>query len=389
MSYTQVQSASAVNQWGQDVGLNYLNQGSSGRTMTWTSRIDIWRLLFEPFVTREQGRYSKDSRDIPFGEGVRPSQGSVLLGVRKMAISGFLELCASFLLTVLTVGTVAGAFASGANIVLIGLLAGGVHALGRYASVAARYTPHLPRHLDPGFSWYSWWRGDVGAVIVLVYQVCQYGGAMLGTLLLCNPGLHYRDYFAGASKFGASADLSCFAFWAYYFAALVVIYFVHGFGQTFTSHRYSYAKRYVQVAALQAATIFVLTQFYIHLGIFTLNPIIFATGIVGGGTATAVTGSALDWVIPIFLAPIAAGPVAAFFVWLLWNVNALNREQMNEGYKKDMLNEAGGNGGAVHTPTGRHEVMPGTGAQTVTAQVPQSKQASMVSWILHDASKTD
>jgi glycerol uptake facilitator-like aquaporin len=386
----------------QHVGLNYSMQGTSGRVYQWTSRLDIWKLLFEPFVTREQGRYYRDVNgqdiDIPFGEGPEMNEsnkGSVLLGVRKMAISMFLELCCTFLMCVLVVGTVAGAFLAGANIVLIGILAGLTHAVARYAAVAARHTPHLPRALDPAFTWYSWWRGDFGAVIVALYLVAQYAGASLASLLLCHPGLHKSDVWSSVlqPKFGASpTDLSCFALWAYLTSALVITSFVHGFGQTFTSYRFSYAKRYVQTAGLQACTIFVLTQFYIHLGIFSAgNPLIYYTGFLAPGAATAVTGSWLDWGIPILWAPLAAGPIAAFFVWLLWNVSAKNRAEMEKGYKMDILREAGGMGGAQHTPEGRHEVMPPAGAATVTQgiQQPQSvaapaqqQRGSSVEWLI-------
>ena len=128
-----------------------------------------------------------------------------------------------------------------------------------------------------------------------------------------------------------------------------------------------------------------LTQFYIHLGIFSLNPLIHYTGFLAPGAATAVTGSWLDWGIPILWAPLAAGPIAAFFVWLLWNVSAKNKAEMEKGYKLDLLREAGGVGGADHSAEGRHEVMPPAGPATVTQNMASSApqdRISSVQWLL-------
>lgn len=398
-----------TNNWGAPVGAaSYLGVGDSGRprmNISLNGMFDIWARLFEPFVTREQGRYTviqteegSTSVDVAFGEGGDKNvDGSVMLGVRKLAISMFLEMSATFLLVTLLVGTVAGAFASGAHITLIGLLAGFTHAFCRYASVAARYTPHLPRHLDPGFTWYAICRGEIGIIIGVFYMISQYGGASLAMLFLGLPGLHMSDAWVSGgipAKFGAGADLSRFGLFALYTSGLTIIYFVHGFGQTFTSQRYAYARRYVQVAGVQAATVFALHQFFIHVGIFTLNPVTFYAGAVGGGTQIGLTGSWLDWGIIILFAPLAAGPLAALCVRLLWNVNALNRAEMNKGYMTDILAEAGGNGGAPHTAAGRGDVDPNP-APAVTAvssnmasssatRRPQQQNVSMVSWLLQD-----
>ena len=393
MAYQALGGQQVVNQYGRPahVGLNRFTMGSS-RTVTWTSRFDIWARLFEPFVTREQGRYGRDANgndtDIPFGEGGEQSQGSVLLGVRKVAVSAFLELCCSYLLVLFTVGTFAGAVKSGANIVVSLLVTGLVHGFGRYASVAAKMTPHLPRHLEPSLTWAEWWNGNVGAIIaILAYWIPQFGGALLATLTLCLGDLHQRDYWAGPSKFGgATGDLSCFGLWAIYTGALTVINFAYQYAQTFTSHRYPDSPQHDKSARLTGITAFVVTQFTGHFGIYSVNAIIALGGFVGNSTSTAVTGSALDWLIPVILSGVASGPLSALFSTLLWNTSIKNRAQMMDGYSRDTLAQEGGRGGAAHTPEGRHLVQPPQGASQVNARFSgttsdrQSNMSQLLNW---------
>lgn len=324
-------------------------------------------------MTREQGRYSINERgeevDIPFGDPGANGAGSVMLGVRKTALAVFMETCGSFLLVVLSLGAVAGAFASGANVVLAGLLGFGVQAAVRYASAAGRSTPHLPRHLDPGFTWFEWCRGTMGAVIVVFYWIGQVGGALLGALLLCNLGLFHRDYFAGPNKFGASVELSLFAYWAFYTAGLTIVYWIYGQCQTFTSNRYAYSQAQNHAVKLQSIGLFTVGQFGMQLGILSFNSLITIAGIVAGGTATAVTGSVFDSLNPGLFAPIAAGIFGAIFVKITWNVNIFSPAMMRDGYARDILQEAGGNGGAAHDPVSRHEVNPTEDPSKVNGQV--------------------
>lgn len=356
----------------QNVGLNYLGvDGGGGMGLGLSIRWD--RLGFEPFVTREEGRYPSPGTDPVTGQ---PIPGSPWLGVRKMAKTAVLESCFSFILVFVTVGSIAGAFASTSNGVLRALIVAGSYATCRWAGVAARYTPHLPRAGDPGLVWYWWCRGEIGAVILIIYQIAQYGGASLAMLALCVPNLFISDMWRGIGKFGAGAALNDFGAWAHYFSAAVILYCVFGLAQTFTTKRYSYAKRYVHAATLQAATAFGLGLYLYQVGIMSCaNPLVFYAGAVGGGTQYMPTGDAMSWVIPILLGPIAAGPVAALIVWLLWDVNELSKEEKLRGYNLDVLDgetvqtykDSNGDtrvvpgprpGGAQHTAAGRREDHP-------------------------------
>ena len=318
----------------EDIGYNYL--GDTGGTVTMGN--GFWRFLFEPFVTFEEPR--------------DPKTGSLWRGAKKLLISNSLELVGVFLLCLSVVSAVGGAFKAGLNISLIGLLAGVVHGGMRYAICSWRHTPYLQRNLSPTFTAGRLFHGTKGLVWALVEMAVQYTGAALAALAVDGLALGVGDSWRGVGKFGEAVELGDAAAWALISVALFVFVFVDLFNQTTETRKFSYGDRENQVNSTIAWCIVGISTLSIHYGVFSNNALIaFTGGLVADSLSS--TGS-MKWGLLFIFCPLTASLLASGLKKLLWNVNDIPKELIEEAKSRDRLNS--NEGGVQHNMDDRKEV---------------------------------
>lgn len=319
-----------------DVGYNYM-----GSTKSRDMGNGLWRFLFEPFVTFEEPR--------------NPKTGTLWRGAKKLIISYLLEAFGVYFLTLVVAGIAAGGFKSGLNISLIGLLAGVAHAAMRYAISGWRHTPYLPRNLSPTFTWMRVFHGTYGAVWALIENAVQYGFAALAAATLTGLTLGAGDEWRGIGKFGTAAALSDFSAWILFSLILFFIGFAELFNQTIESKRYSYNERHNHAAGLVSFVIIGLTALSVHFGIYSNNELVaFAGGLAAGNLSSIGT---IKWLILLIFSPLFAVALIVFLKWLLWNVNDIDKDRVDQAKREARLDGVeGSDGGVPHEMQQRTEV---------------------------------
>ena len=320
----------------EDVGYNLMGNTGERRLVG----NGFMRFLFEPFITFE---------------AARGANGSLWRGAKKLIISYTLEAIGVFFFTLMVAGAAAGAFKSGLNVALIGLLVGVAHAALRYAISGWRHTPYLPRNLSPTFTWMRVFHGTYGAVWALIENAVQYGFAAIASAVLFALDLGAGDEWSGVGKFGTGVALGNIAAWALYSTALFVIGFAELYNQTITSKRFSYDHRSNHASGLVAFIIVGVSALMVHVGIYSNNEMIAFSGGLAAGNLESI-GSA-KWLILFILGPLTAIALIVFLKWLLWNVSDIPRDNGEAAKRQHRLDSVqGSDGGVPHRMEDRREV---------------------------------
>lgn len=320
----------------QSVDINFMGSTGQKNVGNW-----FWRLLFEPFVTYEEAR--------------DPATGTLWRGAKKLLISYGLEAIGVFFLTLSVAGVAAGCFKSGLNVSLIGFVVGVAHFALRYGVAGWRHTPYLPRNLSPTFTWMRVFYGQMGIVWALCENVVQYGTAALVSAILCSLTLTAGDSWRGVGKFGEAAALGDAGAWLLYSLTLFAFGFVELYNQTITSKRYSYDPRSIHANGLLAAFIIGLTTLSVHWGIYSNNELIAFAGGLSAGTLSDIGN--MKWAILFIFGPTTAIALIVFFVWLLWNVNSIPKDRIQDAKNRHRLDGVdGSDGGVPHQMEDRREI---------------------------------